>query len=60
MDAGVLAFSFSLYSCFIGITGRMSLKCPSLSFSVSSSLIFCDLIHWILLLWLDVRHGGHQ
>jgi hypothetical protein len=36
------------------------LKCSSLSFSASSSLIFCALIHWILLLWLDMRPRGHQ
>jgi hypothetical protein len=47
-------------SCFVRITSRMSLKCPSLSFSVASSLIFYALICWILLLWLDVRPRGHQ
>jgi hypothetical protein len=38
----------------------MSLKCSSLSLSTASALIFCALIHWILLLWLDMRPGGHQ
>jgi hypothetical protein len=38
----------------------MMLKYSSLSFSAASSLIFCALIHWILLLWLGVRPGGHQ
>jgi hypothetical protein len=60
MGAGVLAFSFTLYSCFVGITDRMSLKCPSLSFLATSSLIFCALILWILLPWLGVRPGEHQ
>jgi hypothetical protein len=57
VGVGVLAFSFNLHSCFIGITGRMSLKCSSLSFSASS---FYALICWILLLWLGVRPRGHQ
>jgi hypothetical protein len=30
VGAGVLAFSFTLHSCFVGITGPMSLKCSSL------------------------------
>jgi hypothetical protein len=60
VGAGVLAFSFTLHFCFIGITGCMSLKCSSLSFLVASSLIFCALICWILFLWLDVRPRGHQ
>jgi hypothetical protein len=38
----------------------MLLKFLSLSFSAASSLIFCALIRWILLLWLDMRPGGHQ
>jgi hypothetical protein len=38
----------------------MILKYSSLSFSVTSSLIFCALIRWILLLWLGVRPGGQQ
>jgi hypothetical protein len=60
MGVGVLAFSFTLHSCFVGITGCMSLKCSSLSYSVASSLIFYALIHWILLLWLGMKRGGHQ
>jgi hypothetical protein len=52
--------SFTLHSCLIGITGRMPLKCSSLSFSAGYSLIFCARIHWILLIWLDVRPGGQQ
>jgi hypothetical protein len=36
------------------------LKCSSLSFSVTSSLNFYALIHWILLFWLCVSPGGHQ
>jgi hypothetical protein len=35
VGVGVLAFSFTIHSCFIGITGHMSLKCSSLSFSVA-------------------------
>jgi hypothetical protein len=42
---GVLAFPFTMHSCFIRITDRMLLKCSSLSFSVTSSLIFYALIH---------------
>jgi hypothetical protein len=60
MGARSSAFSFTLHSCFIGITDWMLLKCSSLSFSTSSSFIFYTLIHWILLLWLGVRPGGHQ
>jgi hypothetical protein len=55
-----LAFSFTLHSSFIGIIDHMSLKCSSLSFSIVSSLIFCTLICWILLLWLGVRPRLHQ
>jgi hypothetical protein len=54
MGAGVLTFSFTLHSYFVGITGRMTLKYSSLSFSTASSLIFGALIRWILLLWLGV------
>jgi hypothetical protein len=50
----MLAFSFTLHSCFVEITDQMVLRCPSLSFSAASSLIFCALIHWILLLQLGV------
>jgi hypothetical protein len=60
MGVGVSAFSFTLHSYLVRITGRMSLKCSSLSFSVTSSLIFYTLIRWILHLWLDVRPEGHQ
>jgi hypothetical protein len=60
MGAGVLGFSFTLHSCFIRMTGQMVLKCSFLFFSATSSLIFCALIHWILLLWLSVSPGGHQ
>jgi hypothetical protein len=60
MGAGVLTFSFTLHSCFIWITGRMLLKWSSLSLSVTLSLIFCALIHWIFLLWLGVRPRGDQ
>jgi hypothetical protein len=60
MGAGVLAFFFTLHSYIIKITDRMSLKCSSLFFLAASSLIFCTLIRWIFLLWLDVRPGGHQ
>jgi hypothetical protein len=60
VGAGVLAFSFTLHSCFIGITDWMSLKCSSLSFLTASSLIFYAFIRWILLLRLDVRLGGYQ
>ncbi len=60
VGAGVLAFLFTHHSYFVGITDCMSLKCSSLSFSAASSLIFCALIRWILLLWLDVTPGGHQ
>jgi hypothetical protein len=56
---GVLSFSFTLHSCFVRITGQMMLKYSSL-YSTTSSLIFCAFIHWILLLWLGVRPGGHQ
>jgi hypothetical protein len=56
----MLAFSFSLHSCFIRITDPMSLKYSSPSFSTASYLIFYALIHWILLLWLGVRPRGHQ
>jgi hypothetical protein len=45
VGAGVLPFSFTLHSYFIGITGQMLLKCSSLSFSAASSLIFYALIH---------------
>jgi hypothetical protein len=38
----------------------MVLKYSSLSFSTASSLIFYALIQWILLLWLDVKLGGHK
>jgi hypothetical protein len=44
VGVGVLTFSFSLHSCFIGITDRMVLKCSSLSFLAASHLIFCALI----------------
>jgi hypothetical protein len=44
MGAGTMTFSFTLHSCFIGITGRMVLKCSSLSFLAASSLIFYALI----------------
>jgi hypothetical protein len=60
MGVGVLALSFTLYSCFVRITDHMLLKCSSLSFSATSSLVFYALIHKILLLWLDVRPEGHQ
>jgi hypothetical protein len=60
VGVGVSTFSFTLHSCFVKITGRMMLKYLSLSFSAASSLIFCSLIHWILLLWLGVRPRGHQ
>jgi hypothetical protein len=60
LGAGASSFSFTLHSGFVGITGRMVFKCLSLSFSTASSLIFCALIHWILLLWLGMRPGGHQ
>jgi hypothetical protein len=60
MCVGVLAFSFTLDSCFVGIIGWMALKCSSLSFSTASSLSFCALIRWILLLWLGMSPGGHQ
>jgi hypothetical protein len=60
VGAGVSTFYFTLHSCFIEITGRMILKYSFLSFSTASSLIFCALICWILLLWLGVRHGGQQ
>jgi hypothetical protein len=60
MGAGVPTFSFTLHSYFVGITDRITLKYSSLSFSAASSLIFYSLIHWILLLWLGVRPGGHQ
>jgi hypothetical protein len=50
----VLVFSFTLHSCFIGITSWMALKCSSLSFSAASSLIFCAINHWILILWLGM------
>jgi hypothetical protein len=45
----MLAFSFTLHSCFIGITGRMVLKRSSLS-SAAYSHILCALICWIILL----------
>jgi hypothetical protein len=60
VGAGVLAFSLTLHSCFIRITDRMSFTFLSLSLLIASSLIFCALIHWILLLWLGVRPGGYQ
>jgi hypothetical protein len=60
MSAGALVFSFTLHSCFIGITDRVTLKCSSLSFSVASSLTFSTLNCWILLLWLGMSPGGHQ
>jgi predicted Abi (CAAX) family protease len=60
IGAGASTFSFTLHSYFIGITDRMVLKCSSLSFSAASSLIFCALIHWILLFWLEVTPGGDQ
>jgi hypothetical protein len=60
VGVGVLAFSFTLHSYFVRITCHMSMKCSSLSFSATSSLILCALIHWILLLWLGMRPGGHQ
>jgi hypothetical protein len=60
VSTGASTFSFTLHSYFIGITNRMVLKCSSLSFSTASSLIFYALIHWILLLWLGMRPGGHQ
>jgi hypothetical protein len=60
VGAGVPTFSVTLHSYFVGITDRMILKFSSLSFSAASSLNFCALIHWILLLWVGVRHGGHQ
>jgi hypothetical protein len=60
MSAGMLTFSFTLHSCFVGNIGRIVLKCPSLSFSTTSSLNFCTLIRWIRLLWLDVSPKGHQ
>jgi hypothetical protein len=50
----MLAFSFTLHYCCIEIIGQMVLKYSSLSFSVTSSIIFCALIRWILLLWLGV------
>jgi hypothetical protein len=43
VSAGASVFSFILHSCFIEITGRMALKCLSLSFLASSSLSFCAL-----------------
>jgi hypothetical protein len=60
MGLGASTFSFTLHSCFIRITGRMTLKYSSLSFSATSSLIFYTLIRWILLLWLGVMLRGHQ
>jgi hypothetical protein len=60
VSVGMLVFSFILYSCFVGIIGRLALKCSSLSFSAASSLSFYALICWILLLWLGVSLGGHQ
>jgi hypothetical protein len=60
VGAGMSAFSFTLHSCFVGITDRMMLKYSSLSFSTAYSLIFCALICWMLLLWLGVRPSGHQ
>jgi hypothetical protein len=59
MDAGISAFSFTLYSFFVGNIGQIVLKCSSLSFSATSSFNFCALIHWILLLWLCVSPRGH-
>jgi protein-S-isoprenylcysteine O-methyltransferase Ste14 len=60
MSAWVLAFSFTHHSYFIGITNQMLLKCSSLSFSTTSSLGFCALIFYILLLLLGVSPGGHK
>jgi hypothetical protein len=60
MSLGTLVFSFTLHYCFMGIMGRIALKCSSLSFSVASSLSFCALVLWILLLWLGVRPSGQQ
>jgi hypothetical protein len=60
VSAGVLAYSFTLHSCFVGNIGQIVLKCSSLSFSTASSLNFCALIRWILHLWLGVSLGGHQ
>jgi hypothetical protein len=57
---GTLVFSFTLHYCFMGIMGRIALKCSSLSFSVASSLSFCALVLWILLLWLGMRPSGQQ
>jgi hypothetical protein len=60
VSVGVLAFSFTLLSCFVGVTDQMVLKCSSFSFSTASSLVLCALIRWILLLWLGVSSRGHQ
>jgi hypothetical protein len=60
MGTGVLTFSFTLQSCFVGITSQMMLIYSSLSFFIASSLIFCALIRWILHLWLGVRPRGLQ
>jgi hypothetical protein len=60
VSAGVLVFSFTLHSCFVSIIGQMVLKCLYLSFSVASSLSFCALIYWILLVWLGMSPVGHQ
>jgi hypothetical protein len=60
VSAGALVFSFTLHSCFIGITGPMALKSASLSFLAASSLSFCALTHWFLFLWLGVSPRGHQ
>jgi hypothetical protein len=55
MEARLSTSSFALHSCFVGITGRMVLKCSSLSFLAASSLIFCTLIEV-----LGMRPRGHQ
>jgi hypothetical protein len=60
VSAGVLVFSFTLHSYFIGIISRMVLKCSSLSFSTASFLSFYAIIRWILLFWLGVSPEGHQ
>jgi hypothetical protein len=60
VSARVLAFSFTLHSCFVGNIVQIVLKCSFLSFSTASSLNFCALIHRILLLWMGVSPRGHQ